>query len=191
MTDPILRHIPPSFSSERLTIALVHPDQTEAVHEAIRESWDAIRQWLPWAAADKPQEFDTTEISMRKAFALAVERKDLRMHIFLKNSPICIGGTGLHCIDWRTPKFEIGYWLRTSYQGKGYMTEAVEALTQFAFDQLAAERVEIRCDVNNLASAAIPRRLGFQLEGTLRHDERHHLTGELRNTHIFAKIRAD
>ena len=88
------------------------------------------------------------------------------------------------------PRFEIGYWVRTSYARQGYITEVVAGLTDFAFETLGAKRVEIRCDALNERSAAIPRRLGFTHEATLRQEDRNYFTHELRDTMIFAKIRS-
>ena len=48
------------------------------------------------------------------------------------------------------------------------MTEAVRLITTYAFDELAARRVEIRCDARNIRSARVARRCGFELEGRLR-----------------------
>ena len=111
--------------------------------------------------------------------------------LLLKESDTIIGSSGLHRIDWSVPKFEIGYWLCTSHSGKGYMTEAVNGISAFAFEQLGAKRVEIRCDILNERSAAVARRTGFLHEGTLKAEARHHLTNELRDTMIFAKTKTD
>ncbi len=108
--------------------------------------------------------------------------------LLLKGTNTIIGGSGLHRINWKVPKFEIGYWVRTSLARQGYITEAVAGITDFAFNTLGAKRVEIRCDALNGRSAAIPQRLGFIHEGTLRHEDRHHVNNELRDTMIFAKI---
>lgn len=64
--------------------------------------------------------------------------------------------------------FEIGYWIRASRAGEGLATEATAALTRVAFEVCGVERVEIRADPANLPSLAIPRKLGFVEEGTLR-----------------------
>jgi RimJ/RimL family protein N-acetyltransferase len=71
------------------------------------------------------------------------------------------GGAGLH------PRIgedglEMGYWLQADATGKGFMTEAADALTRLALQQPGIERVQIRCDPENVASAAVPRRLGFR-----------------------------
>jgi ribosomal-protein-serine acetyltransferase len=112
------------------------------------------------------------------------------MILLLKGTETIIGGSGLHRINWNVPKFEIGYWVRTSYARKGYISEAVAGISDFAFKQLGAKRVEIRCDKLNERSAAIPRRLGFNHEGTLLNDDRDHETNKLRDTLIFAKVQS-
>jgi ribosomal-protein-serine acetyltransferase len=53
------------------------------------------------------------------------------------------------------------------------MTEAVRALTTFAFENWHLNRIEIRVAVGNERSGAIPERLGFVKEGVLRQVERH------------------
>jgi RimJ/RimL family protein N-acetyltransferase len=110
------------------------------------------------------------------------------MMLTLKDDGLIVGGSGLHRIDWSIPKFEIGYWVRTSHAGQGYITEAVKGIARFAFNTLGAHRVEIRCDVKNGRSAAVARRAGFTLEGTLHNDARDHF-GHLRDTYVFARIR--
>ena len=62
------------------------------------------------------------------------------------------------------PLIEIGYWLRSEYQGRGLMTAAVEALCRTAFGQMGMENVEIKCAAGNLRSNRIPLRLGFRLD---------------------------
>ncbi|HET7187736.1 MAG TPA: GNAT family N-acetyltransferase [Gemmatimonadaceae bacterium] len=58
---------------------------------------------------------------------------------------------------------EIGYWLAVHHTGRGLATQAAEALTQVAFDVLRVDRIEIRCDRDNVASVRIPERLGYRL----------------------------
>ena len=99
-----------------------------------------------------------------------------------------VGSSGLHRIDWSVPSFEIGYWVRTPDSGQGYATEAVEAIGSFAFEKLGARRIEIRADTRNTRSRAIPEKLGYQLEGVLRHDCLH-VDGRLRDTAVYARIR--
>src|SRR6185436_1084270 len=63
---------------------------------------------------------------------------------------------------------EIGYWIATAHAGKGLATESTGALVRVGFEVERLERVEIHCDPANVRSLAIPRKLGFRHEGTLR-----------------------
>jgi RimJ/RimL family protein N-acetyltransferase len=64
--------------------------------------------------------------------------------------------------------FEIGYWVRADRVREGLATELASALTRVAFDVCGVERMEIHADARNTASQAVPRRLGYLEEATLR-----------------------
>lgn len=185
--NPVLRDFPPSFETKRLTIRCPLPGDGQELNTTLIESWDSLRQWMPFAAGEKPT-IEESEANVRLAYTKFLAREDLRLSLFLKGTNTMVGSSGLHRMDWSVPRFEIGYWVRTRYAGQGYITEAVAGITDFAIQQLGAKRLEIRCDAKNERSAAVARRLNFELEGILRNQDRHHLTGELRDTMIFAKI---
>ncbi len=63
---------------------------------------------------------------------------------------------------------EVGYTMAFEAWSQGYMNEALRALLQFGFSQLALNRVEADIDPRNLASAKSLERLGFIKEGHLR-----------------------
>lgn len=117
-----------------------------------------------------------------------MKREDLRLLVFLKETGEFIASSGLHKIDWTIPKFEIGYWIDSRFSGKGYMTEAVKGISDFAFRELEAKRLEIRCDTKNIKSRAIPERLSFTLEGIFKNEDRSPDTGQLRDTCVYAKV---
>ncbi len=79
-----------------------------------------------------------------------------------------LGGIDLFLRERETGRYSIGYWLRASEEGHGYMREAARLVTRFAFERAGASRVEIVCDARNERSAAVARRLGFTYEGALR-----------------------
>lgn len=186
MPEPILRDFPESFETERLTIRAPRPGDGTALNAALRDSWSELAEWMPWAAGDPPA-VEESEERMREAQAKFLLREDLWLLLFLKGTQTLVGSSGLHRIDWKVPKMEIGYWVRTPYAGRGYITEAVKGIANFALHQLGARRLEIRTDARNERSAAVARRAGFTLEATLRNDGRHHHTGELRDTLVFVR----
>jgi RimJ/RimL family protein N-acetyltransferase len=183
---PIIRDFPNSFETERLLIRSPLPGDGSQVREAVLESQEELRPWMPWAV-DVPGE-EAYEVLIREGYLRFLSREDLWMLLFLKDSGTLVGGSGLHRIDWDVPKFEIGYWARTVYTGQGYITEAVNGITAFAFNTLGAKRLEIQCDTLNERSSAVARRAGYELEATIHNDQRHHLTNALRDTLIFCKL---
>lgn len=181
--NPLLLSFPEHFKTERLLIRAPHWGDGQFVNEAIRESVNEMRPWLPFVK-NLPS-IDDSEAYVRKARLNFLERTDLVLHIFEKNTGQFVGSSGLHRFDWYVRKFEIGYWLRTSRTGEGLMTEAVKGIVAFAIAELEANRLEIRCDTRNNASIAVAKKAGFTLEGTLRNVNRND-SGELTDTHIFA-----
>ncbi|MSP12398.1 MAG: N-acetyltransferase [Chloroflexi bacterium] len=182
--DGIMRDFPESFESRRLLIRGPQPGDGTEMHAAIMESLEELLPWMPWAHHVGPAE--DTEENVRQAQVKFLARQDLRLHLYLKGTETLVGSSGLHRIQWEVPSFEIGYWVRSCFQGQGFITEATGRITRFAFETLGARRVEIRMDARNLRSIAVPERLGFVLEGHLHNDSRG-TDGSLRDTLIYAR----
>ncbi len=187
MTAPILRDFPHRFESERLLIRCPLPGDGAQLRGRVLEAQEHLIPWMPWAVEVNSEE--AYEEMVRQKHLDYLARKDMQLMLFLKDTDTLIGSSGLHRIDWSVPKFEIGYWIHPDFEGQGYVTEAVLAITEFAFETLEAKRVEIRCDARNVRSAAVAERAGYTLEGTLRHEARDHLTNGLRDTLVFALVR--
>ena len=79
-----------------------------------------------------------------------------------------IGTAGFLFWDRIADRAEIGYALSRDYWGKGLMTEAVQRIVQFGFEEMRLNRIEARVDALNAPSAGVLRKCGFQHEGTLR-----------------------
>lgn len=184
--NPILFDFPHEFQTDRLLIRCPLPGDGPMVHEAIVESQEALKKWLPFAV-NLPS-VEESEENVRRAHAKFLLREDLRLHMFLKSSGRFVGSTGLHRMNWAVGRFEIGYWIRTTESGKGLMTEAVNGIVQFAAENLQAQRIEIRCDPRNERSRRVAERAGFHLEAILLGDVPD-VNGRPRNTAVYAKLR--
>lgn len=80
--------------------------------------------------------------------------------ITLRKTESFIGVVSLRFSDNGVP--QLGYWLGTKYHGMGYCTEAVNALIQYAFNQLELPEIMARCASNNTASKNVMLRCGMQ-----------------------------
>ena len=78
------------------------------------------------------------------------------------------GCVSLHGVDWNDRKASLGYWVGQHYQGRGLVTQCLQAVIAHAFDDLGLERLEILCAADNERSRKMALRLGFQEEGVLR-----------------------
>ena len=186
---PVLLDVPEKFDSERLEMRAVAPGNGAVHFPAVQESIADLRRYLahlPWIK-EEPS-LANSEKYCRIQRSSFIQRDNLVFFIFLKSDQSFVGSIGLHRIDWSVPKFEIGYWCRTSAQGNGYMVEAVQAITQMAMARLAAHRIEIRADDVNVLSWKVAEKAGFELEGILRKSVKDEQSGELRDLRVYAKI---
>ena len=179
---------PLELKTKRLLICSPSVADAEQLREAIGETIDTLRPWMPWADhVPSPTEARENCLGAEKAFE---EGRDYRLHLFLNDSLTFVGSSGLHRVDWSIPKFEIGYWVRQSHACQGYITEAVEEISRYALEDLGANRVEIRMSTKNTRSRRVAERLGFVLEGILRNDVRN-MDGTLRDSCVFSKVKED
>jgi ribosomal-protein-serine acetyltransferase len=133
------------------------------LYELVARNRPRLAQWMAWAAEQ------TCEQTLR--FIHSTQRQiaeDDGFTTALVAHDRIVGVVGFHGIDWPNRATSIGYWLSEDEEGRGTMTEAVFALVGHAFTQWKLNRVEIRADVENTRSRAIPARLGFRQEGILR-----------------------
>jgi RimJ/RimL family protein N-acetyltransferase len=185
--DPAALELPESFESPRLLIQQTDERYARQMFEAVCESIHELRPWMPWAK-DEPT-LENARVFLVKGHEDFLARKDFPFLLFRKSDRQLVGASGLHAPRWDVPSFEVGYWVRTSLAGQGYITEAVIAITGFAFAHLGANRVWLRCGTLNERSWKVAERAGFQLEGILRNECRH-TDGSLRDTKIYAKVRS-
>ncbi len=178
--------LPEQIESERLFIRVARPGDGPVFNEAIAESLERLAPWLAWVTP--PPTPEESEQSCCRAYERFQRNEDLMAFFFLKDSGALVGGSGLHDADWDLRCFEMGYWGRSSFAGQGLMTEGVSALADHALEQLGAARVFLTTDTLNLASWKLAERAGFELEGILRNDRRN-LSGGLRDTRVYSRIR--
>ncbi len=168
MIHPMLIPFPFPIETERLLLRPPQPGDGQELMDAMNESYKELKDWMPWA---KPQvNHAEAEVNVRNAYAQFILRKDIRISIFDKNTKKLVGSTGLHSVNWEVPHYSIGYWVRSSYAGKGIIIEAVSALSIYAFKQLKAKKVIIKCDSDNEKSKKVAKGLGYKLEATLKFD---------------------
>jgi ribosomal-protein-serine acetyltransferase len=168
MTSPILLELPSELRSPRLSLQMPQTGRGGLIAQAINASLPELQAYMSFA--QKPTTPEECELELRRDLAAFILRERLMFQIFTLEQGLFVGEIGFRRLNWQTPKFEVSYWADSRQAGQGYMTEAVQTLTQFAFEHFSARRVELHCDVRNLASRRVAEKAGFVLEGILKND---------------------
>jgi RimJ/RimL family protein N-acetyltransferase len=181
---------PPTYriQTERLVLRCWEPGDAELLKEAIDASLEHLLPWMPWAHNEpEPLQIKIDRLRhFRGQFDLG---QDFLYAIFNSDETKVLGGTGLHSRVGENAR-EIGYWIHTDHLGQGLATENTAALTKVGFEVERVERIEIHCDPENESSAAIPKKLGFSLDGILRKSTPA-LHGVLRDTMIWTLLKEE
>lgn len=122
------------------------------------------------------------------------EREAGRQYPFViqlnENSKI-IGSTRFLEIQPEHKKLEIGWtWLHPDYWGMSINAECKQLLLTFCFEELQANRVQLKTDENNIRSRKAIEKTGAQFEGILRNDMIRD-NGTNRNSAYYSIVRSD
>ncbi len=146
-----------------------------------------LEPWFPW-----PKLTQKVEDSLKYLFDDEEKTKKgtiVTYSLFINKE--YIGNISLFNIDGKKKSAEIGYWLAASHTRNGYTTEAVGILEKEAFENLGLNRIQIKCDERNLASAGVAEKCSYKKEGLLREDSfSEHFNG-FRNTLCFSKLKSE
>lgn len=180
--------IPYRIETERLVLRCWSPTDAPLLSRAIEESMEHLRPWMPWIAGE-PKTLEDRAAFIRSMRAKYDTDEDYVLGVFDRAETRVLGGTGLHRrIGPRA--FEIGYWIHANCTRLGYASELSAALTQVGFLAHDCLRMEIHCDPKNVASAGVPKKLGYSLDGILR-GRLVQSDGTLRDTMVWSMLRAD
>ena len=165
---------PEELGAPPVVLRRYHGGELPALCEAVTASLDHLRPWMPWASVE-PIELGLSEY-IRKSVVMFRGGEDFGYAIWDDSTSLVVGGAGLHP-RLGPGRIEIGYWVRNGWLRRGIATTVAGALTSAAFAIPEIEEVQIHCDEANVASAGVPRRLGFHLLRTV--EDTIHAPGEI------------
>ena len=87
--------------------------------------------------------------------------------IFLRSSNVFIGCISVDEISWDSANLGIGWWLDKNYSGKGYASEAAQAVIN-TFFSFGFHKLYVNISDKNKQSMKLAKKLGFKKEGLLR-----------------------
>lgn len=152
----------PLIKAHDLTLRPYVRDDARELMEAVTESIEHLRPWMPWIQFE-PQDIHDKRKLIRTFSDEWQSRTSFTMGIFRGDR--LVGGTGFH-VRGPHDSLEIGYWVRAGHTRQRVATRATSALLDEAFRQEVINRVFINHDAANVASQGVPETLGFTLVAT-------------------------
>jgi len=158
-----------ALETQRLTVRTARVDEADEVLRFFVRNEAHLAPWEP----SRPAGFYTVEYWRERLLSLRDEQlvgSSYRFHLFLRDRPTrVIGSIGLsNVVRGAFQCAHLGFALDAGEVGKGLMLEAVHAVVGFAFRDAGLHRVEANHQPQNLRSAAVLRRAGFEIQGYAR-----------------------
>lgn len=182
----------PALKTERLLIRPPQHRDFVAWARLRRASYGMLRRWEPSWSADhlsasafrRRVRWSEREIEAGRAYPLLLFERDPAV------GPTLVGGLTLeHVRHGAAMSASLGYWLGVGSEGRGLMSEALEAVVAFAFDELDLSRLEAACLPENARSRRLLERAGFHEEGFAGAYLR--IDGEWRDHVLYQRRRSD
>ena len=174
---------PEIILTERLLLRRAGQEDAPAVFNGYAQDLEVTR-YLTWKPNESIQE---TEQFLSACEELWRAGKDFAYAVTLKENEALVGMFAIHPMHM---KIEVGYALARPHWGKGYMTEVLSAVIDWALAQPDIFRVQAFCDIDNLGSARVMEKAGMAREGLLRRYVLHpNISDEPRDAFMYAIVK--
>lgn len=173
------------YINNDIVLEPLSPAHAGPVFDLIEANRSHLSEWLTWV--ERMQNRADFEQFVEDSGRRADEGFEAPFVILYKGE--IAGRIGIYYINKPFRFGSIGYWLGEKFQGKGIIVQSSEAITEYGFNALGLNRIEIRCAVGNDKSRAVAERLGFQHEGIMRDGE--FLNGAFIDLHVFSMLKKE
>jgi len=172
--------------TERLELRPFTDDDLDALFAM--QSDEAMTRYLYWGPRSRDEVREQLE-RIKGMTAIDEEGDAIRLAAVLSGTRAVIGDISLRRTSRDYAQGELGYVLHSAHHGRGYATEAGEALLRLGFEVLGLHRIAASADARNQASIHVMERLGMRREALLRENEL--VKGEWSDEVIYAMLAAE
>jgi RimJ/RimL family protein N-acetyltransferase len=182
---------PERIDTPEFTIRSYQPGDGKMLFEAIDNSREHLRTYMPWEATHQTD--DDSECFARRFRGHYLLADEFTLAIVAPDGQRILGGTGYH-LRWgnlanRTA--EVGMWLRADavYQGLG--AKVLKTLLEWGFTEWPWLKLIWRCDIDNRPSLRTAEKAGMRQEGLMRGDFFDPQTKQRRDTLYYGLTREE
>jgi RimJ/RimL family protein N-acetyltransferase len=174
----------PTLTADRVRLRWMSESDIDSLY-TIFSNAEVMRYWSSPPITDR-----NAAVQILKRVHDGFHRQtELKWGIAQRTDDTIIGTVTIYNLSFDNRRAELGYALGRAHWRKGYMHEALQAVLEFAFDELELHRLEADVDPRNGASIRSLERLGFQREGYLR--ERWQVDGEIQDALFYGLLRPE
>ena len=150
-----------------ISLQIIEEEHAASIFDLVNADRPHLRKWLPWV---------DNMITVADFRDYIVDSKNLLEKgtdygfVITYNGTVA-GRIGIHHIQAQNKIGAIGYWLGSSFQGRGIILKAAKAIISYGFTFLNLNRIEIKCGTENFRSQSVAAKLNFKKEGIIRQGE--------------------
>jgi ribosomal-protein-serine acetyltransferase len=168
-------------------LELAHPSHAKEVFEIVNRNRELFGQWFLWV--EHTESVEDSRKFLEGTLKEYANQESITCMVFYCNQ--LVGNVSLFDIGkgYGIRGAEIGYWLDAKIQGKGIIHRAVKKMLDIGFNEYELDKIYIRCDVPNKASAKVAKKLSFIHEGRLRASSK--VNGIVNDMDIYGLLREE
>lgn len=168
--------------NDTLELRAVEEQHVTPLHQLVLKNKSWLQQSLNW-----PQFVASEEDTCKNVQGnmMLHQRGYAKMFLIFAQENV-VGVISFNQIEPLNKAAYIGYWLDEEHQGKGIMSQALQALIHHYAQRQEIRRFVIKCRVENVESNQVALRNGFQLEGCMQQAE--FLNGDYYDVNLYARI---
>ena len=157
------------YSSEHITISLLQPKDALQLNKLLVSNTDRFMKYLPKTLGENTTLESTQNYIARKIKAVK-KKKAFVFVINDKHSRDIIGMIILKNLDWETKKGEFAYCIDKRFKGKGLMSTAIKATSNYVIETMGLETLQIIAHKSNVPSVNVALQSGFEWLETLENE---------------------
>jgi ribosomal-protein-serine acetyltransferase len=160
-----------SLQTERLILRPYTILDADGLYALVRMNEPALITAFPKLLAGTKTPPDTWEyIKLREKER--AERITYAYGIWLSENKELVGHIMVKSIDHSVSKCELSYFISEQQKGKGLITEAMQVILDFCFDELHMQKIFLRIAPDNIPSLIVARKCKFEKEALLKNEFR-------------------
>jgi RimJ/RimL family protein N-acetyltransferase len=184
LADAATRAIP---EGHRLLVRPFEPGDARPMHEAARESIRQLCEWMTWCRAE--YSIKDAELFVSTCTRAWQKSEHFSFAIVDAQTGTFLGSAGLNHLNFTHKLANLGYWIRSSANGRGVATAALHKVAEFGLTELGLQRLEFLVPALNFASQRVAQKVGAKFEGVLR--DRLVIGGKSHDAVMYSLVKSD